>query len=122
MNKIKYWISLMSYIISPKTGRPIKVGGPTYEKLKKSKTWNFKLENSSKTSPKGLSTRSCSNIGKYPNVPSNLFCGPEGGSCPGTYPVNTKRRARAALSYARYAPNPEGIKSCVGRIKNEKGW
>jgi hypothetical protein len=112
----------MSYIVSPKTGRSIKIGGPAYEKLEKSQTWNSKLKNASKTSPPGSTTRGCSNVGKYPNVSSNLFCGPEGGSCPGTYPVNTKRRARAALAYARYAPNPKGIKSCVRRIKNEKGW
>lgn len=112
----------MSYIISPKTGRSIKVGGPTYEKLLKSQKWSLQLKNASRASPPGLTTRGCSNIGKYPNVPKHLFCGPEGGSCPGTYPANTKGRARAALAYSRYAPNPEGIKSCVRRIKKEKGW
>ena len=63
--------------------------------------------------------KGCSNKGKYKDVPSDLFCGPEGGSCPGTFPVNTTARARAALAYARYAPNPEGIRRCVKR-KTEK--
>lgn len=80
----------------------------------------------SKTSSPKRPTKSkshgCSNVGKYKNVPSELFCGPEGGSCPGTYPVNTPGRARAALSYARYAPNPEGIKKCARRVAQSKGW
>jgi len=78
---------------------------------------------SSKSSKKSKSkSHGCSNVGKYKNVPSELFCGPEGGSCPGTYPVNTPGRARAALSYARHAPNPEGIKKCARRIAQTKGW
>jgi len=43
------------------------------------------------------------------------FCGPSGGAPAGTYPVGTKKRARAALAYARHAPNPGGIKACVCR-------
>lgn len=56
-----------------------------------------------------------SNVGKYKDVSKSAFCGKAGGSSPGSYPVNTKKRARAALSYARNAPNPEGIKACVYR-------
>jgi hypothetical protein len=51
-----------------------------------------------------------SNVGKYKTGP---FCGPAGGAPKGSYPVNTKKRAIAALSYARHAPNPAGVKSCV---------
>ena len=64
----------------------------------------------------------CSNRGKYKDVPNSMFCGPEGGACPGTYPVNTPKRARAALSYARHAPNPEGIRRCTYRKANQQGW
>ena len=118
-------------IINPKTGKKIKVGGPTYQKLLKTK-WAAMITDSetlqimkpslepSLTKPK--KEKGCTNQGKYKGVPQNLFCGPEGGSCPQTYPVNTKRRARAALAYARYAPDPEGIKRCVRRIENERGW
>jgi hypothetical protein len=53
-----------------------------------------------------------SNAGKYKSGP---FCGPSGGAPKGTYPVNTKARAIAALSYARHAPNPAGIRKCVCR-------
>ena len=56
-----------------------------------------------------------SNVGKYKGVKKGSFCGPSGGAPAGSYPVNTKKRARAALSYARNAPNPEGIKACVRR-------
>lgn len=51
-----------------------------------------------------------SNVGKYKTGP---FCGPAGGAPKGSYPVNTMKRAKAALSYARHAPNPSGIKACV---------
>lgn len=56
-----------------------------------------------------------SNIGEYKKVAKGKFCGPSGGAAPGTYPVNTKKRCRAALSYARNAPNPGGIRACVKR-------
>jgi hypothetical protein len=51
-----------------------------------------------------------SNVGKYKTGP---FCGPAGGAPKGSYPVNTKKRAIAAISYARHAPNPAGVKACV---------
>lgn len=54
-----------------------------------------------------------SNIGTYKNVPESEFAGPSGGAPQGTYPINTKKRARAALSYAHNAPNPSGIKKKV---------
>lgn len=54
-----------------------------------------------------------SNKGKYPIV--GKFCGPAGGAPKGTYPVNTRKRAIAALAYARHAPNPAGIRRCVCR-------
>lgn len=51
-----------------------------------------------------------SNVGKYKKGP---FCGPSGGAPKGTYPVDTEKRAIAAIAYARHAPNPAGIKKCV---------
>lgn len=56
-----------------------------------------------------------SNVGKYKSVAKGSFCGPAGGAPQGSYPVNSKKRARAALAYAHNAPNPEGIKRCVRR-------
>lgn len=56
-----------------------------------------------------------SNVGKYKKVKKGNFCGPSGGAPSGSYPVNTKKRARAALAYAHNAPNPSGIKKCVAR-------
>jgi len=53
-----------------------------------------------------------SNVGKYKKGP---FCGPAGGAPKGSYPVDTKKRAIAAIAYARHAPNPAGIKKCVCR-------
>lgn len=54
-----------------------------------------------------------SNVGKYKNLSKKSFCGPAGGAPQGSFPINTKKRAKAALSYARNAPDPEGIKACV---------
>lgn len=54
-----------------------------------------------------------SNVGEYKNVKKSDFAGPAGGAPAGTYPVNNRSRARAALAYARNAPNPEGIKRFV---------
>ena len=48
-----------------------------------------------------------SNVGK--------FAGPSGGAPKGSYPINTKKRAKAALSLAHNAPNPAGIKKAVYR-------
>lgn len=54
-----------------------------------------------------------SNVGKYKSVKKGSFCGPSGGAPSGSFPVNSKKRARAALAYARNAPNPSGVKACV---------
>ena len=52
-----------------------------------------------------------SNVGAYKT--KGPFCGPSGGAPEGSFPVNTRKRAIAALSYARNAPNPAGIQACV---------
>lgn len=56
-----------------------------------------------------------SNVGKYKSVKKGSFCGPSGGAPSGSFPVNSVKRARAALSYAHNAPNPSGIRACVNR-------
>jgi hypothetical protein len=77
---------------------------------------------SSKRKLKSGKKRGCSNAGKYKGVPKNLFCGPAGGACPGTFPCDSPQRCRSALSYSRNAPNPDGIRRCVRRISKRKGW
>ena len=59
---------------------------------------------------------------KYKDVPKELFCGSAGGSSSRSYPVNTPERARAALAYARFARDPEGVRKCVRKIASKKGW
>lgn len=54
-----------------------------------------------------------SSVGSYTNVNKSEFAGPKGGAPQGSYPINTEKRAKAALSYAHNAPNPQGIKNAV---------
>lgn len=54
-----------------------------------------------------------SNVGKYKKVPEKDFAGTAGGAPKGSYPINTEKRAKAALAYAHNAPNPAGIKAAV---------
>lgn len=54
-----------------------------------------------------------SNVGKYKSVSKKDFAGSAGGSPQGSFPINTKARAKSALKLAHNAPNPEGIKKKV---------
>jgi hypothetical protein len=54
-----------------------------------------------------------SNVGKYKTVKKKDFAGTKGGAAPGSFPINTRKRARAALAYAHNAPNPAGIRAAV---------
>lgn len=54
-----------------------------------------------------------SNTGEYKNVSPKDFAGAKGGASKYSYPINTIKRARAALAYAHNAPNPEGIRKAV---------
>lgn len=55
---------------------------------------------------------------KIMKLDSMVYCGPWGGYQKEEegrykYPIDTRERARSALSYAYWAPNPEGIRECV---------
>ena len=54
-----------------------------------------------------------SNVGKYKKVPQSEMAGTAGGAPKGSYPINTRKRAKAALAYAHDAPNPAGIRRKV---------
>lgn len=54
-----------------------------------------------------------SNVGKYKSVKKSSFAGTKGGAPKGSFPINTKKRAKAALAYAHNAPNPAGIRAAV---------
>lgn len=56
-----------------------------------------------------------SNTGKYKTVAKSDFAGKAGGASAASYPINTKARARNALSRAHFAPKPEGIRKAVHR-------
>jgi len=61
------------------------------------------------------SKKGSSSAGKYKDVSPKEFCGASGGASKYSFPVNSVKRARNALARAHYAPNPEGIRSCVKR-------
>jgi hypothetical protein len=94
-------------------------------KVKKFMARKVKVAEGVKLSPKKIAKKrkkpGSSNVGKYKDVSPKSFCGKAGGSSKYSYPVNTKKRARAALAYAHYAPNPSGIKKCVYRKFPEMG-
>ena len=54
-----------------------------------------------------------SNVGKYKSVSTKEMAGPAGGAPKGSFPINTKKRAKAALAYAHNAPKPAGIRAAV---------
>jgi len=56
-----------------------------------------------------------SNAGKYKSVKPKDFAGKAGGADKFSFPINDKAHAKAALSRAHFAPNPEGIKASVYR-------
>ena len=54
-----------------------------------------------------------SNVGKYKSVSKKNFAGPKAGAPEGSYPIDTLKRAKAALAYAHNAPEPEKIRQAV---------
>lgn len=71
-----------------------------------------------KSLPRGILSKiqqksGSSNAGKYKNVKASDFAGSKGNADKYSFPINDKKRARAALSYAHNAPNPTGIKKAV---------
>ena len=50
------------------------------------------------------------------------FCGAAGGAAKASFPVNSEKRCRAALSYSRFAKRPCGVVSCALRQAAKKGW
>ena len=56
-----------------------------------------------------------SNVGTYKNVSKKDFAGKAGGAPAGSFPINSRKRAKAALSLAHNAPNPAGIRRAVNK-------
>ena len=59
---------------------------------------------------------------KYAHIPEKDFVGKYGGAYKCSYPVDTRAHAIAALSYARHAPYPEGIRRAVYKRAKKMGW
>jgi hypothetical protein len=71
------------------------------------------VKESSKKASESRKKAGGSNVGKYAEVSPKNFAGTAGGAPKGSYPINTKKRAKAALAYAHNAPNPSGIRKAV---------
>nr|WNL49698.1 hypothetical protein MarFTMF_182 [Marseillevirus sp.] len=107
----------MSSPINPKTGRKILRGGPTYEALLKQ---GITPKEKKYTLTKKGTLPGASNVRKYrkEHLRSSDFCG----TVPGSFPVNTEGRARAALAYARNDMNPERVRACAYAKAKREGW
>ncbi len=67
------------------------------------------------TEEKMREKKGSSNAGKYKNVSPKEFAGAAGGASKYSFPINDIRHARAALSRAHFAPDPEALKAKVYR-------
>ena len=108
-------------IQNPFTNRKIRAGGKTHKLVQEILSGPGSLEEKKKTYLK----RTHENVKKkYSKVPHKYFCAEQGGYPQGTmaFPVDSEKRCRAALSYARMAPNPQGIRNCALKIAQEEGW
>ncbi|AGV01747.1 hypothetical protein C8_398 [Cannes 8 virus] len=104
-------------LVNPKTGRKILRGGPTHLALLEKGV--IPKEEPFHLTKKGT-LPGASNVRKYrkEHLKDSDFCG----TVPGSFPVNTEGRARAALSYARNDMNPERVKACVYSKAKREGW
>jgi len=97
---------------------------PPLRRHKSSQEYGYKEEEPEvKKSPR-RGRGGCSNAAKHTRegLAPEDFCGPEGGSCSTSFPINTPGRAHSALGRAHFAPNPEGIKACVCREAERRGF
>lgn len=67
------------------------------------------------TEEKMKSKKGSSNTGKYKDVSPKDFAGSLGGASKYSFPIDTLKRAKSALSRAHFAPKPSGIKEAVYR-------
>jgi len=58
----------------------------------------------------------------YLSLKQNAFCGEICGYKPRSFPVDTEKRCRAALSYARYADDPQCIRECALEKAKAHDW
>lgn len=92
---------------SSKKKRTYRAKKPKMVKIAKNVKVSKKREKAMEEKPGG------SNVGEYKSVRKKNFAGPAGGAPMGSYPIDTLKRAKAALSYAHNSPNPAGIKKAV---------
>lgn len=99
-------------LVNPKTGRNILVGGKTHADL--IERGILPVYRPIREGAGG------SNVKKYrkEHLSEKDFCG----TVPGSFPVNTEKRAKAALSYARNDPNPERVKRCAREKAKVMHW
>ena len=108
------------FIISPITKRRVKIGSKAYENLGETlrKTRGNSLEKQKEVYDKVKNHENK----RYKGLKKSDFCGPAGGDQPQTFPVSNQEECRAALTYARYAPKPEGIRKCALAKAKKNGW
>lgn len=105
------------YLVNPETGRNILRNGPTHMSLLRKGI--IPKEKPLERTKKGT-LPGASNVSKYKkeHLKHSDFCG----SVPGSFPVNSKGRARAALAYARNDMHPERVRACARAKAKREGW
>lgn len=112
---------MTTYVINPFTNHKIAVGGRAHQIVQQVMAGTGSDADKRKEYAKLTHVYKKT---KYSDVPEQYFCGPAGGYPAGShnFPVDSPRRCSAALSYARNAPDPQGIRECALKIAKEKGW
>lgn len=126
------------YVVNPLTDRKVRVGGATYRELvedgviapvalaaprrvRRSDLAPLLPSAYNADARRRTSGRGCSNARRYSSDDAP-FCGPAGGACDNTFPVNTRARTSQALQRARNAPNPAGVRTCARIQQIRQGW
>jgi len=109
------------FIVNPLTNRRVKIGSKTYENLGKT-VRKTKKDNSLEKQKEVYDKIKGRDDKRYKGLKKSDFCGPAGGDVPRSFPVSNQEECRAALTYARYAPKPEGIRKCALAKAKNNGW
>ena len=107
------------YIKNPLTGNYVKKGSSSHKRVQEIL---LRTKGNIKKAKNLYIKEAYVRPGKHAGLSQDVFCGPPCGYKPRSFPVSTEKECRAALSYARYASNPECIRRCALKKAKEHEW